>query len=677
MTNHDRDLSLDVFNQYHHQHHEEKEEKKLSSQLSIPKQTKTIIKTCDVGWTRNEDNECVRENTIDHALISDIDSPCDNFYNFACKKYSSGGTIFDYLTTLYTKSMDEIIYGLTQSNEMSNSVVSKFYQSCQTNQNLGSSQAEMLVRMIDNELALHSDIPKVWGRLQLYDIPLPVSMSMELNPLDGKETIPTFTISNLFEDMWSKPIVDWITKYVIPVTGNINLEPCEIIENALRNEVMQLRSLGARNVIEYVALFNGADDIVSSPQEKQTLITQFDFEKFIEYACPYDSTPECKRWKEEAIRSKWWITKRSYFTRLRAMIYRYPIEAWRSYTKLAVVSRVLANDDTLDTVYQQMDLFHSFPWQKKARTVFANIPRERACVNITRDFLSSVLIGYYNNRHVSRHVSETVKNVFNDIRGYYVTVLSEEQTKKIENMKIQIAEPTSVSRWMFEVAIENSLSDNLVIVRRAHVSGNYERLTSSINGPFAFYDYRTNVIHIGSGLLQVPLFSTKYNKNELYSRLGAIIAHEMTHAFDSNGIMYNENLEFVLSDKEFSCFIDMFSVKLSNNGGMIYDGVATLNENIADVVGFSMAFGTYLANEDATSVSNREELRNFYISFAQMYCDSLAPEKQMERQRILHLSHSVSSLRVNGPILSHSEFSNIWNCKAVINDFQIHNCTLF
>ena len=108
----------------------------------------------------------------------------------------------------------------------------------------------------------------------------------------------------------------------------------------------------------------------------------------------------------------------------------------------------------------------------------------------------------------------------------------------------------------------------------------------------AFYDSSTNSITVLAGILQAPVYDVEAPREQNLGSIGAVIAHEISHAFDNNGAQYDElgnvnnwweEADYArfqeLGDKA-AAYYDGFSVD-----GRQVDGTLTLSENIADLGG--------------------------------------------------------------------------------------------
>lgn len=178
----------------------------------------------------------------------------------------------------------------------------------------------------------------------------------------------------------------------------------------------------------------------------------------------------------------------------------------------------------------------------------------------------------------------------------------------------------------------------------------------------AYYYAQINKIVLPAGILQEPFYSRNYSFIKNLSRIGFLIAHEISHAFDSEGSSFNKygNYEKWLPDKDINYFEQLsVQIKRKYEGQQIseyfIDGDLTLSENIADLAGFSCI-------EEIVSNNYSEELSNFYYSFTKLW-------RSIERTEYLQMltltdSHIPNKLRVNNLLSNSDQFIKLYNiCK--------------
>lgn len=168
-----------------------------------------------------------------------------------------------------------------------------------------------------------------------------------------------------------------------------------------------------------------------------------------------------------------------------------------------------------------------------------------------------------------------------------------------------------------------------------------------------------------AGILQSPFFSNNDADDAVnYGAIGAIIGHEMTHHFDSQGRKFDlsGNLTdwWTLKDadsfnKSTGVLVDEYN-RFEILPGLHVNGNLTLQENIADFGGLTMAYSAYKLSfkGDQKMINGFTDDQRFFLSFAQMWRESEMNE--FLRTRALTDSHSPCRFRVNGVVFNVPEF---------------------
>ena len=225
----------------------------------------------------------------------------------------------------------------------------------------------------------------------------------------------------------------------------------------------------------------------------------------------------------------------------------------------------------------------------------------------------------------------------------------------------------------------------------------------------AYYNQATNTMVVPIGMLQPPLFwSTP--KSLTFGAFGIVVgeslslnnqrsmpnllkkhiqkwpfiilsAHEITHAFDEVGIMYNSQGHFKpLYDndtveafhKASDCIRKQYST--FNLDGMPVDGNTTLGENIADHGGLRIA---EIAYENWLNLNNGSDallpalqdftyMQLFYLGYALPWC---ATHTESMLPQIIKDEHAPDRFRVLGPLSNSAKFAETWGCapKSAMN----------
>lgn len=189
----------------------------------------------------------------------------------------------------------------------------------------------------------------------------------------------------------------------------------------------------------------------------------------------------------------------------------------------------------------------------------------------------------------------------------------------------------------------------------------------------AFYDRVTNKIIFPAGILQVPFYSREFPRAISYGGIGIVVAHEITHGFDSNGRKYNKNGDLknwwsCSSNKAFEdkskCFVDQYSSYEAY--GKKLNGLQTLGENIADNGAIKQAFEAYKewvkrnGEEPQLPAVNFTNEQLFFISAAQVDCG--AALEPVALKKIEQATHTLEQWRVIGEMSNSKEFAKAFNC---------------
>jgi putative endopeptidase len=182
----------------------------------------------------------------------------------------------------------------------------------------------------------------------------------------------------------------------------------------------------------------------------------------------------------------------------------------------------------------------------------------------------------------------------------------------------------------------------------------------------AYADFNRIVIVFPAGILQPPFFNTEADDAVNYGAIGAIIGHEMTHHFDSQGRKFDAsgNLTDWWTQKDADNFNKSTGILVDEyNGfevlpGLHINGNLTLQENIADFGGLTMAYHAYklLLKTEPNKVDGFTGDQIFFLSFSQVWRES--DTNEYLRTLTLANAHSPAKFRVNGVVFNIPEFYN-------------------
>ena len=180
----------------------------------------------------------------------------------------------------------------------------------------------------------------------------------------------------------------------------------------------------------------------------------------------------------------------------------------------------------------------------------------------------------------------------------------------------------------------------------------------------AYADFNRIVIVFPAGILQPPFFNKEADDTVNYGAIGAVIGHEMTHHFDSQGRKFDAsgNLTDWWAPKDADSFnkstevlVDEYN-KFEVLPGVHVNGNLTLQENIADFGGLTMAYhANKLASKgEPKTIDGFTGDQRFFLSFTQIWRES--DTNAFLRTSTLTNEHSPARFRINGVVFNVPEF---------------------
>lgn len=231
--------------------------------------------------------------------------------------------------------------------------------------------------------------------------------------------------------------------------------------------------------------------------------------------------------------------------------------------------------------------------------------------------------------------------------------------KKLDTMTLKIGYPDKWPDDYAEAAVTpaesgGSFIDNTLSLIKAKNAVDKEKVKKPVDKSEwgmtpqtinAYYNPTGNEIVFPAAILQAPFYDPEADFAANLGGIGMVIAHEISHAFDSSGSLYDENGNYHVwwTDEDRVSF-----KKLTEQVVAYYDGqegfegrkvngAQTLNENIADLG--ALACVTSIAGDDADS------LKLLFVQYATIWAAKYTPESMI--QRLNTDVHSPAKVRVN------------------------------
>jgi putative endopeptidase len=177
----------------------------------------------------------------------------------------------------------------------------------------------------------------------------------------------------------------------------------------------------------------------------------------------------------------------------------------------------------------------------------------------------------------------------------------------------------------------------------------------------ACYDPSTNDITFPAAILQAPFYSLKQSRSANLGGIGAVIGHEISHAFDNNGARYDEEGNFAnwWSKEDRKKFKALTAKMVKQFDGLSFagshvNGKLTVSENIADNGGMAV---TLAIMKEMTAPSYED----YFTSYAASWCEKERPEYL---QLLLTIDfHAPAEVRANIPPQNFKEWYRTYHVK--------------
>lgn len=343
------------------------------------------------------------------------------------------------------------------------------------------------------------------------------------------------------------------------------------------------------------------------------------------------------------------------------------------------------------------DDYHYNFYEKILEGQNTKLPQTLLTLILVKKYLSQPLSEIYRKYFLKDSLKENTTEFIKKIRNSAIEQVNKNKwlqysTKiiartKIKEMILSIGWPEKNMPYIFPDLQSNNLLENIYLLGETVSIQEIQFLNKSIKpGMYwqeptfnvnAFYYNEINQLVVPAASLMYPFFSKNKSIGWNYGGLGCVIGHEIVHAFDEDGKKYGptglyKNWWLKIDNRRYNKYskklIDFYNkTKIYNT---FIDGKSTLNENLADLGGISIALHA-LKNEikEKTDTEKKKELRDFFISYAVSW--RTKEEKQKQLQSIITDKHSPPEIRVNNIVCHIDEWYDVFDI-SIDNKLYIH-----
>ncbi|HEU4720591.1 MAG TPA: M13 family metallopeptidase [Gemmatimonadaceae bacterium] len=362
-----------------------------------------------------------------------------------------------------------------------------------------------------------------------------------------------------------------------------------------------------------------------------------------------------------------------------------PLEDWKAYLRWTVLWRSASQ---LSTPFVD----ESFKLASMLTGARAQQPRWRRCLVAADQSLGDALGREYVKTEFTPAAKSRMTEIVQSLRDVLRDRISRaewmsERTRsqalaKLQAFNQKIGYP---DRWQDYATLDvqgDSYAANVRRARAYQVRRDLERVGKPVDrerwlmtAPTvnAYYSAALNEIAFPAGRLQPPFFSVTYDDPANYGGIGATIGHELSHGFDDSGRKYDAsgNVRDWWTAEDARRYGERAGVVERQYGAYVVidtlriNGRLTLGENIADVVGVSIAFEAMqraMRGKPRATIDGFTPEQRFFLAYARARNTVLRPEAA--RMMLATDPHSPGRFRVNGPLSNMPEFAQAFGCKA-------------
>ena len=289
---------------------------------------------------------------------------------------------------------------------------------------------------------------------------------------------------------------------------------------------------------------------------------------------------------------------------------------------------------------------------------------------------------YYGEKYFGEEAKKDITEIVQGIVATYQKRIAtndilEQATKdkailKLSKMGLKLAYPDRVEEIYNKLVFDKtkSLYDIVRALRAIRMENNWAKLSKEVDRTHwampghmvnACYDPFVNDITFPAAILQPPFYSINQTRSENLGGIGAVIGHEISHAFDSNGAKCDElgNLNNWWTKADERKFNKKVGAMIKQFDGIelpwgVCNGKFTVSENIADNGGMAVTL-------DIMSNSENVSFEEYFTNWARVWCQKAKPEYQA---LLLQVDvHGPAMLRANMPPRNFPEWYAAFNVK--------------
>jgi putative endopeptidase len=304
--------------------------------------------------------------------------------------------------------------------------------------------------------------------------------------------------------------------------------------------------------------------------------------------------------------------------------------------------------------------------------------QEKAAYDLATGVFDQVVGDYYGRKYFGETAKQDVHDMVVKMVNVYKKRLAantwlgkatrDKAIVKLDKLGIQVGYPDQIdplySKFTVTTAADGgSVLSNVMAFTRIRNTDEFAKWNQTVDRTRwemsahtvnAYFHPFHNIIVFPAAILQAPFYSLKQSSSENFGGIGAVIAHEISHAFDNNGSLFDEygNLNNWWTEADNQHFHELAETMIKEFDGLPFagktvNGKLTVSENIADGGGLSCALEAAKGEPDA-------DLQAFFLNWAAIWRSKATKERE---ELLLAIDvHAPAKLRANIQVQNLEDF---------------------
>lgn len=291
---------------------------------------------------------------------------------------------------------------------------------------------------------------------------------------------------------------------------------------------------------------------------------------------------------------------------------------------------------------------------------------EKQAYQLAGSFYSEPVGTYYGREYFGEEAKKDVVNLVKRIIEAYKLRMSKNtflapETKekailKLNTIAIKMGYPDKIDEFYSELKVDENdvlfatlqkLSAKRILHSLEKLNKPVDRMEWGMPGHMvnACYNPFANDITFPAAILQKPFYGLDQSESENLGGIGAVIGHEISHAFDNNGASFDEkgNLNNWWKEEDYAAFKGLTQQMINEFDGIDFyggkvSGELIVSENIADNGGMGVTLGIMHEVKDAS-------FQDYFKNWARVWC--LKAKPQYIQYLLVNDVHAPAELRAN------------------------------